>query len=138
MNNSNATQRDWACFISAGRLYGTALFPVRARVLRIRDTPLTAIEAHAFHGINRTLQELHIERSLLQSFPNAAIQVGDPVPPQRATYLPENSESQTSFTVYCSTKLGQVVSFRSTWIGKKNYLKQLTLVSISFSLTIIS
>lgn len=58
-----------------GRLYGTMLYPLRVRVLRIEDTPLKIIEPYTFFGINRTLQELHLIRSNLQTFPTVAFQV---------------------------------------------------------------
>ncbi|XP_063228922.1 chaoptin [Bacillus rossius redtenbacheri] len=58
-----------------GKLYGSLLYQLRARVLRIEDTPITSIAPHTFHGINRTLQELHILRSQLQEFPSEAFQI---------------------------------------------------------------
>ncbi|KDR19221.1 protein artichoke isoform X2 [Zootermopsis nevadensis] len=57
------------------RLYGSMLYPLRVRVLRIEDTPLQHIEEYSFLGVNRTLQELHIVRSELQEFPTLAFQV---------------------------------------------------------------
>nr|CAD7416712.1 unnamed protein product [Timema poppensis] len=61
-----------------GKLYGSALYPLKVRVLRIEDTPLTSIADHTFQGINRTLQELHIVNSILQEFPTKAFQEVNP------------------------------------------------------------
>ncbi|XP_067004524.2 protein artichoke [Anabrus simplex] len=58
-----------------GRLYGTMLYPLKVRVLRIEETPLKIIEPFTFFGINRTLQELHIVRTKLGAFPTEAFQV---------------------------------------------------------------
>jgi len=57
------------------RMYGSLLYPLHLRVLRVEDTPLQQIEEHTFLGVNRTLQELHIVRSELQEFPTSAFQV---------------------------------------------------------------
>jgi hypothetical protein len=63
------------CLFHIGRLYGTLLYPLQVRVLRVEDTPLQHIEEHSFLGVNRTLQEIHIVRSELQEFPTLAFQV---------------------------------------------------------------
>ncbi|CAG5092043.1 Similar to atk: Protein artichoke (Drosophila melanogaster) [Cotesia congregata] len=57
------------------RFYGPALYPLDVRVIRIIDTPLKSIEEHSFLGVNRTLQELYIERTELERFPREALQI---------------------------------------------------------------
>ncbi|XP_069692523.1 chaoptin-like isoform X1 [Periplaneta americana] len=57
------------------RLYGSLLYPLHARVLEIRDTPLQRVEEHSLLGVNRTLQELHLLRTELQEFPARALHV---------------------------------------------------------------
>ncbi|KAG8035697.1 hypothetical protein G9C98_001125 [Cotesia typhae] len=57
------------------RFYGPALYPLDVRVIRIIDTPLKSIEEHSFRGVNRTLQELYIERTELERFPREALQI---------------------------------------------------------------
>ncbi|XP_066596198.1 protein artichoke [Prorops nasuta] len=57
------------------RFYGPALYPLDVRVLKFIDTPLRLIEEHSFLGVNRTLQELHVENSNLEKFPKEALQV---------------------------------------------------------------
>lgn len=59
----------------AERLYGTLFFKVKARTLYIDETPIKSIDEHTFHGINRTLQELHIVNSQLLEFPGLAFKV---------------------------------------------------------------
>lgn len=56
-------------------LYGTMFFRSKCRILRIEHTPVERIDAHTFHGINETLQELHITNSSLLEFPTLPFKV---------------------------------------------------------------
>lgn len=56
-------------------LYGTLFFKIKCRLLKISDTPIVTINEHIFHGINRTLQELHITNSSIAEFPKIPFKV---------------------------------------------------------------
>lgn len=56
-------------------LYGTLLHQSNARVLKIKNTPITMINEYTFWGINSTLEELRIINSSLTAFPKEAFKV---------------------------------------------------------------
>lgn len=57
------------------RLYGPALYPLVAKVIRFIETPLKVIEEHSFLGVNQTLQELYIVGGRLEEFPREAMNI---------------------------------------------------------------
>ncbi|XP_066142674.1 chaoptin [Euwallacea fornicatus] len=58
-----------------GRLFGSLLFKLKLRILRIAETPLEVIDEFAFLGVNATLNELHVVNSSLLEFPRAALKI---------------------------------------------------------------
>ncbi|CAH1183023.1 unnamed protein product [Ceutorhynchus assimilis] len=58
-----------------GRLYGSLLYKLKLRVLRIEQTPLETIDEFTFLGVNQTLNELHIINSSLKEFPSGAFKI---------------------------------------------------------------
>ncbi|ERL88739.1 hypothetical protein D910_06121 [Dendroctonus ponderosae] len=57
------------------RLFGSLLYKLKLRVLRIEETPLEIIDEFSFLGVNNTLNELHIVNSSLLELPLAAFKV---------------------------------------------------------------
>ncbi|CAH0550427.1 unnamed protein product [Brassicogethes aeneus] len=58
-----------------GRFYGSLLYKLHVRMLKIEDTPIEKIEEHTFLGINNTLNELHLINTELLEFPTAAFKI---------------------------------------------------------------
>lgn len=56
-------------------LFGSLLYKLKLRVLRIEETPLEIIDEFSFLGVNNTLNELHIVNSSLLALPLAAFKV---------------------------------------------------------------
>ncbi|XP_030759456.1 protein artichoke [Sitophilus oryzae] len=57
------------------RLFGSLLYKLKLRILRIEDTPLEAVEDFTFLGVNNSLNELHIVNSSLAEFPTEAFKI---------------------------------------------------------------
>ncbi|XP_050295565.1 toll-like receptor 3 [Anthonomus grandis grandis] len=57
------------------RLFGSLLYKLKLRILRIENTPLETIEEFSFLGVNSTLNELHLVNSSLMAFPTAAFKI---------------------------------------------------------------
>ncbi|KAH1014820.1 hypothetical protein HUJ05_012645 [Dendroctonus ponderosae] len=57
------------------RLFGSLLYKLKLRVLRIEETPLEIIDEFSFLGVNNTLNELHIVNSSLLELPLAAFKI---------------------------------------------------------------
>ncbi|XP_048523505.1 protein artichoke [Dendroctonus ponderosae] len=62
-----------SCHIA--RLFGSLLYKLKLRVLRIEETPLEIIDEFSFLGVNNTLNELHIVNSSLLELPLAAFKI---------------------------------------------------------------
>ncbi|CAK1548835.1 unnamed protein product [Leptosia nina] len=61
------------CKIS--NLFGPLLHRSSVRILYIKDTPLKTIDEYAFAGVNRTLQELYLQNTVIEEFPKNAFQI---------------------------------------------------------------
>ncbi|XP_055919385.1 chaoptin [Eupeodes corollae] len=55
------------------RLYGPLFAKINARKLIFNEVALESIEEHTFHGLNKTLEELHIINSKIERFPAEAV-----------------------------------------------------------------
>lgn len=56
-------------------MYGSLLYKLKLRILRIEDTPIQTIDQYSFLGVNDTLQELYLTNTSIHTFPKEAFQV---------------------------------------------------------------